>query len=389
MAEGQRQDRAQRQPESYLAGLDGIRGIAILMVLLWHTASQLRFPPGALGPIRGLVGMGWAGVDLFFALSGFLITSLLLREEQARGVFSLRRFYLRRALRILPPFALTYVLCFLVFGQMDVFRSVQFPRALGAASPWTPLAIAAFLTNYAFIYWEKVPPGAAIAVFWSLCVEEHFYLVWPATLRLLRSRRGRIAVALVLCLAALGLRFASRALQWESPTAVHMLSHYRIDSILWGAVAALLFDRAGGTRARRVALAAAWGATLLFIGKGWLSPQPTVVGHSLGLTFLAMAAALTVVETVAADTSRRWVRLLEWAPLRETGRISYEIYLLHLPAMDVGRALFLGERAIAPTLPAFLLAFAGSCALSFGFGWVAHRFVGRPALRLKSLIRAV
>jgi peptidoglycan/LPS O-acetylase OafA/YrhL len=166
-----------------------------------------------------------------------------------------------------------------------------------------------------------------------------------------------------------------------------MLSHYRVDSILWGAVAALLFDRAGSTGARRLALAAAWGATLLFIGKGWLSPQPTVVGHSLGLTLLAIAVALTVVETVAVGTSRRWVRLLEWAPLRETGRISYEIYLLHLPAMDVGRALFLGERAIVPTLPAFLLAFAGSSALSFGFGWVAHRFVGRPALRLKSRLR--
>ena len=149
---------------------------------------------------------------------------------------------------------------------------------------------------------------------------------------------------------------------------------------------ALVLDPARRTRAWRTAMVAAWAATVLFVGKGWLSPQPTVLGHSLGLTLVAVAAGLTAVETASANPGGFWVRAMEWAPLRETGRVSYEIYLLHLPAMDLARALVLGDGGLAPRLGPFVAVFAIYCAFSFAFGWLAHRLVGRPALRLKSRI---
>lgn len=373
-----------RPEPGYLAGLDGIRGIAILLVLLYHSAPVVGIRPSALGPLLPVVRMGWAGVDIFFALSGFLITTLLLREEQRFGRFSLKRFYARRALRILPPFYFCLLLFFGVFGRFDLFTSVGLPRVLGEVSPWTPVAVASFLTNYAIAYWEPVSLGGAIHIFWSLCVEEHFYLAWPLALTLLRSPRSRLGVAVLLCIAVCALRLVATTLRLDAPGVVHIVTHYRLDSILWGAVVALLRPRlAEYPWGRRALLAAAWAATLALVATGSLSSSPTPLGHSLGLSLLALASGLSVLEVVEAGARSPVVRILELAPLAAVGRVSYEMYLLHSPALDLGRTLLLrggpGEHTLLRFLGfAFLLA-----ALAWAFAWAAHEAVGRPALRLK------
>lgn len=144
------------------AGFDGVRAIAILAVILWHGAIVNQFPLEAMGPLRPLVLSGWMGVDLFFALSGFLITSLLLREERRRASvdgcrrFSLSGFYTRRALRILPVFVVVFVLqTFVLSGHLS---SVNGDKILASNSPFGVWPYATFWGNY-FIFWKSLRAG--------------------------------------------------------------------------------------------------------------------------------------------------------------------------------------------------------------------------------------
>ena len=226
---------------SRFRGFDGLRGIAILMVIVYHGIIASTFPLAALGPLRPLFLAGWTGVDLFFALSGFLITSLLLREE-GRAVragqpphFSLWRFYLRRVFRILPAFYAVFLLDVFVFSQSRLFASAFVDNI--RESPLGLLPYGTFWTNYHVAYGERwwgaamSRPRGAFEVFWSLCVEEHFYLLWPLFLLLVKSTRARIAVSIGVCLVLAGLRYAAISLGWDTPLAVHYASHYRLDSL--------------------------------------------------------------------------------------------------------------------------------------------------------------
>jgi peptidoglycan/LPS O-acetylase OafA/YrhL len=388
--------RASPEHQGRFRGFDGLRGVAILLVLLWHARSATQFPAGALGPVRPLVMSGWAGVDLFFALSGFLITSLLMREESARVAtgggpgFALGRFYLRRALRILPVFYAVFLLNTFILSRFDLFESIRAQQVWNEGSRFGLWPYALFLGTYflgygrALLAPDAVLPGEAYEVFWSLAVEEHFYLLWPAFLLLCRSTRARVVVSLVVCLMLPALRALATARGWDEPYFVHFASHYRLDSILWGGLAALARPHLSlSARTRRGVLAAVGLAIAALVGTRALSvlPHPTPLGAGLGLSLLAAGTALLLLDLVAVPTSRL-VQALEWRPLAGLGRLSYAVYLIHLPMMDLGRVLVFAQPR-APNLVNFLLAFLVFGALSVLAAWILHRLIERPALTLK------
>jgi peptidoglycan/LPS O-acetylase OafA/YrhL len=369
-----------------LPGLDGLRALAILCVILWHAQRVLDYPPGRLGVLRPLVLSGWAGVDLFFALSGFLITRLLLEEERrskdadGRARFNLGRFYVRRALRILPPYYFVFLLNLLLLSRLAAVPSASWAwPETGGSAIFAVASLLAFFSNYA------TPTGAGLAyvVTWSLCVEEHFYLLWPSALRWIRRPGTRLWVAGLVCLLLPLWRW--RAAAAGNLVQIHTLSHFRIDSILWGAATALGFAWIAHRRwLRWGALGASALAAAVLVARKDLgfAPFPTPLGAGLGLTLLALASAALVAQVAAAPESLL-VRMLEWPPLRGVGRVSYGMYLLHFQAIDLGWAIAPRWLIRYPSSLRFACFAALFSLLSFALASLMHFLLERPALRLK------
>jgi peptidoglycan/LPS O-acetylase OafA/YrhL len=264
--------------QGYIPSLDGWRAIAIGAVLVSHSFPSTYWTQhGALG------------VNLFFAISGFLITTRLLDDP------SLKRFYIRRAFRILPP-----ALFFLAVASAAV------------PSPRTDLLSSLFFLRN---YWGADPQhGWYTAHFWSLAVEEHFYLIWPAVLILAGIRRARfVAPALALAVAAwrsLDLRHAWLAtlLHSEHLRNSPLRTDYRMDALFWGCTLALAPRFKGHAAAAALPLAAAI-ALDIYQPQGYMALQAILFPCILALTVARPAT------------------FLEWPPLRWIGRLSYSLYL--------------------------------------------------------------
>ena len=308
----------------YLRYLDGLRCLSILWVILIH----LKLPGDALFNL--VASRGWMGVDMFFVISGFLITSILLHEHRATGGISLRRFYARRILRIWPAY-------YLLVGLTLAFAS------LVTAAHWTPywqwsrMALgtiqwpATYLTN-AYAGFHRTE-NCAILVSWSLSLEEQFYLLWPLLLFLDVRRAWKLAVAAILVVTAwrTWLTFhlapgvdAMRRLFYAPDT--------RLDVILYGALLAyLLFDeeRAAsiGKFVNRAVTPVVLAAALVFavyINNRWSGHLGNSLGYSVSA--LVMAAGIAWIQT----SRPAWIlRILEHRSLVFCGRISYGMYLFH------------------------------------------------------------
>jgi peptidoglycan/LPS O-acetylase OafA/YrhL len=327
-----------------IRGLDGLRAIAVLLVIAVHTAGATRLPWGALGPLDNGVYSGQLGVDLFFALSGFLITTLILREERGRlaaGLpqgFDIRAFYARRAIRILPPFYLVIGLLILGSGA-SWLHTVRPVAEIRAEAPAAILSILTFWWNYYGTYVRPVEVGQGLVIVWSLCVEEHFYLLWPATLLCVKSPRARAAVAAAACFGALALRLLA-ALAGEPVATRSAATHLRLDAITWGVLGAIARE-AGWLPPpvrRRAALLLLAAPVGLMLARGDLlvHPNGTLLGFVVGQAAAALLFTLVVIEV--AETPRGWLtRALEVAPLAWMGRVSYGMYLLHCPSIDLAR----------------------------------------------------
>lgn len=257
----------------------------------------------------------WSGVDLFFVLSGFLITNILLRDSQRLSFGQmLRQFYIRRAQRILPA----YLFCLALIALLS---HVQWSRI------WPFYAF--FLQNIPDAF-HLIPFGALVPL-WSLAVEQHFYLVWPLVVFFL-PRRYLAPTMVVLLLAVPILRWFCTPL-FADPDPIYALTPFRIDTIAAGALAALWLSRADPKQAIRFGQAAMLcGVTGLALLKGrpWFvrsanSPQFNCFAYSLNILLLGGFFIWVVL------LEKGWLfRILSWRPLRELGRISYSFYLLHL-----------------------------------------------------------
>ncbi len=371
----------------YRPGLDGVRAIAVLAVLLYH---------GQVGWARG----GFVGVDIFFVLSGFLITGLLVTEWRRWGSIDLRRFWLRRARRLLP--ALFLVLAAVSLGAAGFASAAERETLRGDA-----LATLGYVANWRFVfadrsYFAQYDEPSPLRHMWSLGIEEQFYLLFPLlllALLTLRLRRRGLAVALGLGAVASAALAAALYTPGADPSRVYYGTDTRLEALLVGALAAVLTRDRVGTRpaaylsvaGRDVPLPGRQSTGLL--GLAGLAVVLVAARDSAGWLyqggFLLVAVLAVLVVVAAADDRSTTGRLLSWEPLRRIGLVSYGLYLWHWPVYVV-----LTPDRVGATGPALLvLRLAVTGLLAAGSYVLVERPVragvlGRrwPARRLRPLV---
>ena len=305
--------RYSRAEGGYLPTLDGWRAVAIVLVLMCHGGLYYFSPhgPHPSGRLQTYASRGWIGVDIFFAISGFLICTRLLREQQKTGAISLRSFYLRRAFRILPP----YLLYLAVISLLAAFGWIIVQKQEIVAS-------LLFVRNYLPAVKTK-DIGWFTGHFWSLAVEEHFYLLWPTLLLALKPRRANMA-AIGLIIAITIWRTIDLHFALFFPNAGHIFDHRtdtRLDSLLWGCVFAIAFvSEAGRQWLKKWINPFAWFITVFALIV--LTKYANAVADALRPPLFAAIVAATVVHP-------QWLvgRILEDPRLRWIGRISYSLYI--------------------------------------------------------------
>ena len=363
----------------HLPALDGIRGIAIIWVVFHNTLDD-NFAP-ASGPLHFvalLAHPGWIGVQLFFALSGFLITAGLLDTQAARNYFS--GFYAKRALRILP-----------LYYAVLLILLVIVPMAAGSAGLLST-AVAHQASLWLFVINWTHAPAYGFAHFWSLAVEEQFYLFWPLVVYRLSPQR-LLAVCLWIALGALAVR-CGLALEGATSWTIYTVTPCRMDALALGAAGACLvripFLKAFADR--RLPLLG--GATLaLFLVAMPLTSfydDSRIAGETIGYTILAWCGAVLVTGAAMTDgTAPSWVcRMLRWAPLRSCGKYSYAMYVFHeLLHKLVSLPLII---RLYGSNPAPRVIFAGSLATfvaSYGLAFLSYHGFEKHFLALKRLVQ--
>ncbi len=342
----------------HFAALDGLRCLSIVPVI-WHHSTPR--------PLPGLLGKGPAGVDLFFCISGFLITTLLLREKSGTGQIGLSGFYARRALRIMPLYY-AVLLAYLVFAALlptGVAQRAHFFHTLPYYASFTANWFADFGVAYPILF----------SFAWSLCVEEQFYAFWPWLVRAL-SRRGALLAMLALlgCDAGAERGFLSTLLPAGS-LALRIVTSFAAPIGL-GAILALLLDARRGFDVLNRVLGHTWSAplalALVIVLLVW--PSAPLFGFQLGLTALLGACVIRERHGLA--------RLLRARAASYVGRVSYGLYLLNLSAIGLVR------RAFPDRASSSLFVFALSFPLALGFAALSHRFLEAPCLRQRARFRA-
>src|ERR1700754_1013030 len=357
------------KPE-HIPALDGLRGIAILMVLVWHYAAftQPFFP-------------GWAGVDLFFVLSGYLITLKLTAAKGQPHYFS--RFYRNRALRILPLYYIL-VISFLLAIHFFV-REKNLPTLDIYIQHWKSFFI--FTQNWTFIVFG-FPQDLSLAPLWSLAVEEQFYLLWPLIILLLPGSTLRLKIFPFLLLLVLVARTIFYLSDPPSGGSVYYNTFFRMDSFLAGALLFQLHDA-------RINIPRRWViwtiSVLLTIGVLCCLLINNVIPYNpffgtAGYTLLAVFFAC-LLHLAIQPGNHVLSTFLSGKFLRFCGRISYCFYLIHVPIMMFvqARLSILGTR-LWPGHALFLqwTSLILSLALSFAISYVSGRYFESWLLRLKA-----
>jgi peptidoglycan/LPS O-acetylase OafA/YrhL len=336
----------------YRPPLDGVRAVAIAMVMLVHTD-------------RRLVPNGGLGVDIFFVLSGFLITTLLLEEAALTNTLAIGKFYARRALRLLP--ALYSMLAVVLIYALIVASPHARHDILGEIP-----SSALYVRNWSSAWWNI--QGIYLKPTWSLALEEQFYLIWPPLLYfgfLRRQRENLLPAALVTILVIFGLMRVATI----EPT----LLVQRPDALFVGCLAAALLHRRDpalepSRTSGLLRFGAIVGAIVLVVVAMSRSLTARFFNHG-GYLLVAASVALVIVDLVLAPRSAG-ARLLAISPMVYIGKISYALYLWHVPIYKMFRDGNLGLPNII-NVPA-------KVGITFLVATTSYYLVEQPALRMKA-----
>jgi peptidoglycan/LPS O-acetylase OafA/YrhL len=334
----------------YFGELDGLRTFAIAMVVWNHSGS-------------GAGNFGWGlGVKLFFTISGFLITTILLREQGRTGTISLPRFHMRRALRIFP-------LYFAVLGIYTVLVLLTERGTARGAQFFQNLPYYLTFTSNLFIDFDGGPVIFYFA--WSLAAQEQFYLLWPSVMRFARRWWMPVALIVGVLFAAAGVRAAVEGGLDQSHLLVRILA--RLDPTLGlGALAAYLLHRPGGYRAVAPLIGAVWSAPLavaLALAQVFVMATPE---------FVPRLAMMLIVMTCVVRPDNVFASVLDNRAVRYVGTVSYGIYLMHMLNVNVARRIVPGgSRAVI-----FALAFPATIAVAS----LSFRYFETPVMNLRRFL---
>ncbi len=355
-------------------GLDGLRGLAVLAVVIYHFFGD--FLPG-----------GYLGVDMFFVLSGFLITSLLVREFRASGRISLKDFWVRRFRRILPAALTVLIICTsivaLVGGDLAVGIREQFLGTFFFVNNWTQIA-----TSQSYFADNEIQ---VFAHYWSLAVEEQFYVIWPLLIFTIfaisrrQPRRLPIAVSLILAIAS-GVAMWLIYAPGEDPTRVYYGTDTHAFGLLIGAILSLMLTStkedpeadswASPGKSERV-LAGTIGFLALagYIAQLFLMPDDADFTYRGGLVLTSVLGALMIWGIVREFGPLKWI--FSTAVMRWLGQRSFSLYLWHWPVVMILRAIFDGNHSSDKPWILGLVAVP----ISFLLAELSYQFVENPFRR--------
>ena len=338
----------------YRPALDGIRAVAVIAVLAGHS---------------GWMSGGFLGVDVFFALSGFLITSLLLDEFDARGTIALSLFYARRALRLLPALSLFLVVC------TGITLSTV-PPEFGPLALQQAAVVAFYIANWA---WAFGLSTGILGHTWSLAIEEQFYLLWPLALFGILRLGVRRGIILGVTLAGITVGVLWRMVMVQTGASllhVHQGTDTHGDALLIGCAAALAV-RMTSSWIRGVGWASAAVLVTLFTGATF--PDDYLYRHASTVT--AAVSAVLIIDIVQRPKS--WLgRGFAAQPLAALGRMSYGVYLWHFPVF-----FYCGALAYAGATPAPWPAHAVAWGTTMAAAILSYVALERPILAFKATVR--
>jgi len=354
--------------------LDGVRGIAILLVTIYRFTKE--WDPSSdwtVGLSQTCCEIGQRGVDLFFVLSGFLITGILLHTKSSENYF--RNFIVRRALRIFPLYFIALTVCLFVLPRVVTTDAFDLP--------WSHHAYLWTYSSNIYMSWTNSWCFGPLDHFWSLAVEEHFYLVWPAIVLLLSPKNLlRVTIGLAVSVGVVRAVFAMRP---EFAVAADTLTVLRCDSLALGAMLAVVLWMGGTSqRLRRVAwlalpLLLAAGLFVAVSGKRWMGLPHTLFG-CLWMAVMAIAVTGTRADLLSRCLRAPW---LQWL-----GRYSYGMYVVQLPLVCLLPlsmfAPYLQTQGLHPLLSSLgyvAMLFAMTCAIAV----VSFHCLEKPFLQLKRL----
>lgn len=357
----------------YHPELDGLRFFAFLGVFVYHV-----FPLVPVGPagtpvqvlvtwIASVLRAGEWGVDLFFALSAYLITELLLREHERTGTIDIKSFYVRRTLRIWPLYY-----AFLLFAMF--VEPWVLGRQLMTWDHFIPFAF--FLGNWSLVHSYTLASSAIIL--WTVSIEEQFYLTWPLLVRWLKPRR--IPVLAVVLLIAANLTRLGLVLTGAEHEQVHFNTFARLDGIAFGALIAWIYHNRGTPRfaawhrwSITLAGLAVWVLVVRYVDfaealRPWLFYRYPLAG---------LGAALILIGTIQPQGTARGPTT--WKPLVFLGRISYGLYVVHYLAIALCETFLFRQLGTAPRLAVALLSFP----LTVYLATCSYYLLEKPFLKLK------